>query len=153
MRASDAERAVITQRLNLALNEGRLDLDEYDRRISAAYAAKTRADLAPLVSDLPAPVIDTSAAAVAERRAAARREWREEVRNWAGVSVILVAIWAVTSFASGGLIFFWPMFPIGIWGAVLVSQLITGEADKGKNKGKGKKHGHGNPHRQREVED
>lgn len=125
IRASDAERAVITERLNQALGEGRLDLTEYDRRVSAAYRATTRADLAPLVADLPEPQAAAPVAARPQKPSLTTKEWRDEVRAWAGVSIILVAIWVVSSVASGDLTFFWPMFPMGIWGAVLISKLIS----------------------------
>ncbi len=54
MRASDADREAVVSRLQTALGEGRLDLDEFGRRAEAAYAAVTRAELDVLVSDLPA---------------------------------------------------------------------------------------------------
>ena len=53
VRASDRERQDVVDRLHRALGEGRLDLDETDARVAAAYAARTREDLVPLVADLP----------------------------------------------------------------------------------------------------
>ncbi|MGY1602498.1 DUF1707 domain-containing protein [Geodermatophilus sp. SYSU D00815] len=55
LRASDADRQAAVDRLQAALGEGRLDVDEFGERAAAAYAAVTVADLAPLVADLPAP--------------------------------------------------------------------------------------------------
>jgi hypothetical protein len=52
-RASDAEREAVVARLRDATGEGRLSVDELDERIDAAYAATTRAELAPLTADLP----------------------------------------------------------------------------------------------------
>lgn len=54
MRISDAERDQVSEILREAAGEGRLDLQELDERISAVYAAKTYADLEPIVADLPA---------------------------------------------------------------------------------------------------
>lgn len=54
VRASDAEREELVARLQRALGEGRLDLDEFGQRAAAAYAAVTTAELAELVADLPA---------------------------------------------------------------------------------------------------
>lgn len=53
MRASDAEREDTIARLHQALAEGRLDLAETDERVAAAYAARYRDELPPLLADLP----------------------------------------------------------------------------------------------------
>jgi hypothetical protein len=53
IRASDADRNATVVRLQRALGEGRLDLDEFSERAGAAYEAVTTAELAPLVADLP----------------------------------------------------------------------------------------------------
>jgi hypothetical protein len=53
-RASDAEREAVVVRLRDAGAEGRLTIEELAERIDAAYAARTRAELEPLVADLPA---------------------------------------------------------------------------------------------------
>ena len=53
VRASDADREAIVTRLQTAVGEGRLDLDEFGQRADAAYAAVTRAELDLLVADLP----------------------------------------------------------------------------------------------------
>ncbi|HEU0237870.1 MAG TPA: DUF1707 domain-containing protein [Micromonosporaceae bacterium] len=54
LRVSDAERDAIVVRLNEATSEGRLTLEEFSDRASAALAARTQADLDTLVADLPA---------------------------------------------------------------------------------------------------
>lgn len=54
VRASDGDREALVARLQQALAEGRLDLDEFGQRAGAAYAAVTTAELAALVADLPA---------------------------------------------------------------------------------------------------
>jgi hypothetical protein len=53
VRASDAERDRVVERLRRALSQGRLTLEEYDSRVAAAYQAKTRGELAVLTRDLP----------------------------------------------------------------------------------------------------
>ncbi|MCW2699317.1 MAG: hypothetical protein JWQ45_852 [Blastococcus sp.] len=55
LRVSDSERQAAVDRLCRAHDEGRLDLDEYDRRLAAAYGAVTYADLDQLFTDLPGP--------------------------------------------------------------------------------------------------
>jgi hypothetical protein len=54
LRASDGERDVAVGRLNQAVGEGRLTMDEFSERVELAYAARTRGDLDPLLRDLPA---------------------------------------------------------------------------------------------------
>jgi hypothetical protein len=54
VRASDAEREAVVGRLNQAVGEGRLTMDEFSQRLGLAYAARTRGDLDPLLRDLPA---------------------------------------------------------------------------------------------------
>lgn len=53
MRVSDAERDRVAEVLREAVAEGRLGLDELDERLTGVYAARTYADFAPLVVDLP----------------------------------------------------------------------------------------------------
>ena len=53
VRASDAEREAAIDRLRDAAGEGRLTLEELADRIEGADGARTRADLASLVADLP----------------------------------------------------------------------------------------------------
>ncbi|MFI0418409.1 DUF1707 domain-containing protein [Spongiactinospora sp. 9N601] len=54
MRASDAEREAVVDRLKTASVEGRLTLGELTERTEAAYTATTRAELDAIMSDLPA---------------------------------------------------------------------------------------------------
>jgi hypothetical protein len=53
LRASDDERAAVSDALTRHHLAGRLDIDEYTERLELAYGAKTRGDLAPLLVDLP----------------------------------------------------------------------------------------------------
>ena len=53
IRVSDAERTATVSRLQAALVEGRLDLDETDERVTAAFAARYDEDLQVLLADLP----------------------------------------------------------------------------------------------------
>jgi hypothetical protein len=54
-RAADADRAPIFDRLRQAVDEGRLDLVEYDQRLRAAETAQTLQELDRVVADLPVP--------------------------------------------------------------------------------------------------
>jgi hypothetical protein len=53
LRATDADRDRVVQILRVAAEEGALTVDELEERLSAAFAAVTRADLVRLVDDLP----------------------------------------------------------------------------------------------------
>ena len=54
LRISDADRHQVAEVLRQAAGEGRIDLDELDQRLEAAYAAKTYGELVPITVDLPA---------------------------------------------------------------------------------------------------
>ncbi|MGH3159009.1 MAG: DUF1707 SHOCT-like domain-containing protein [Streptosporangiaceae bacterium] len=56
MRASDSDREKVVEVLGSAYTEGRLSLDEFDDRTTAAYAAKTWGELRTLTGDLPVGV-------------------------------------------------------------------------------------------------
>jgi hypothetical protein len=53
MRISDADRDQAASVLSHALAEGRLTPQEHSERLDAIFAAKTQADITPLISDLP----------------------------------------------------------------------------------------------------
>ena len=54
LRVSDADRHQVAELLRVAAGEGRLDIEELEERLEAAYAAKTYGDLVPITADLPA---------------------------------------------------------------------------------------------------
>ncbi|MET8528804.1 DUF1707 domain-containing protein [Micromonospora sp. NPDC005172] len=143
MRAADADRETVAERLRVALNEGRLDLHEYDERLQRAFAARTYGELDALLTDLP-PVMpkqrsaleavpaagvpvgspDEPAAGVV-RRVTAR--WLAEVwLPYLRVIAVVVTVWAVTSLLSGELLYFWPVWVAGPWGAVLAIRTVAG---------------------------
>ncbi len=147
MRASDRDREAVAERLRAALEEGRLDLAEYDDRLRQAYGAVVRADLVPLTSDLPEPQAPEPPDAEVVKRNKAKAKRAKEWRDWAGTAFILVGIWGVISLAVGEAIFFWPIFPVGIWAVVLLAGMLfgdeedeDGESDEGKENGKGCSH-------------
>lgn len=53
MRASDADREGVAQRLHDALSEGRITMQELEQRLDTVYAAKTLGELDPVIADLP----------------------------------------------------------------------------------------------------
>ena len=96
--ASDPERERVAEALREHAAAGRLEPDELDERLGAAYAARRRADLLPLLADLPAP---------AAPRPPARRHPLPSLVPVVALAVVLIAIWALTG---GG--YFWPVWPI-----------------------------------------
>jgi len=54
LRASDADRDRAASVVNEALAEGRLTAQEHSERLDSIYAAKTHAEIVPLIEDLPA---------------------------------------------------------------------------------------------------
>ncbi|WP_232521171.1 DUF1707 domain-containing protein [Micromonospora phaseoli] len=137
MRAADSDRQAVAERLRVALDEGRLDLHEYDERLQRAYAARTYAELDDLVADLPAPAgavaVPGQAGAPAPASSDGGRQvtvrWLAEVwEPWLKTVGIVVAIWAVTSLAVGDAQYFWPGWVAGPWGAVLLVRSVTGLA-------------------------
>jgi hypothetical protein len=75
IRASDGERDAIVQRLSLAVSEGRLTLEEHIARVDAALVATTRAELEPVVADLPVTVPSAVEPAPVPEKQTARRRW------------------------------------------------------------------------------
>lgn len=160
MRASDADRAVVTDVLSEAYAQGQIDPDELDERIESAGKLKTLDEIPALIDDLVAAEADNDAGGDVEGGelddasraralsrlsgeripitpeqidAAAQRYYKDRVRNallgmFAGPVGITLAIWAFTSFASGRLIFFWPIFVIlpMLFGAI--SQIANKES-------------------------
>src|SRR3954466_13824799 len=103
MRAGDGDRKQVADQLKTALDEGRLDLGEYDERIQRTYAAKTFRDLDGLLDDLPGTVpvqqsqVQPAAAAEVPGSTAKQRSTGNQVAHWvgpyAGVILVCVVIW------------------------------------------------------------
>lgn len=55
LRASDADRDQVAERLRMAAAEGRLTADELSERLDAAFRARTYGELGALLADLPSP--------------------------------------------------------------------------------------------------
>jgi hypothetical protein len=106
IRTSDQEREKIAEILRAAMAEGRLNLEEGEERLAAAYAAKFRDDLRPLTADLP----DGGRRALAdtpEARQATRRHLSRHAGFVVFVGLVLTGIWALSH-----AIFFWPAIPL-----------------------------------------
>jgi hypothetical protein len=118
MRAGDSDRKSVAEQLKTALDEGRLDLGEYDDRLQRTYAAKTYADLDGLLDDLPGTVPVSKSriqpAAGAEPVRQPSPSPGRQIAQWAGpyggVILVCVLIWLITSLSAGHLTYFWPVW-------------------------------------------
>jgi DUF1707 SHOCT-like domain len=110
VRASDADREQLISELNEHSVAGRLDTDELERRVSAAYEARTTGELDALRSDLPTPSRQV-ALAHAERRRQLTRRMVQESGGSLGAFVVCTVIWAVSG-ASGQ---FWPVWVLVVF--------------------------------------
>jgi hypothetical protein len=143
MRASDADRQQVVERLRSALDEGRLKMDEYLERMEHAYEAVTYGDLVPLYRDLPearpvakhpeapqpAPSRGGRQAEVTRRGAFAGLPTPLRVlwAIWLTVVSINVVIWVLVSATTAHLVYPWPLWVAGPWGAALLglSAVVT----------------------------
>ena len=69
LRISDDDRHRVAEVLREAAGEGRIDLEELDERLEAAYGAKVYADLVPILADLPNAQLPAVRAAASVARA------------------------------------------------------------------------------------
>jgi hypothetical protein len=133
LRAADADRAAVATVLGRHMSAGRLTMDEYDERLARAYAAKTYGELDEITADLPAAELaPRPAPAPAASPACAPGGWDADPhswRSWVTTSLVVLVIWAVTSLATWELLYFWPVWVIGPWGAVLLAQTLTRRGD------------------------
>lgn len=107
IRVSDADRERVVEELHEHTVAGRLTSEEYEERLEAVYAARTRADLDALRTDLPVSTVAARAALV-ERKSHLRRRLAQEAGGGATASLVCVAIW-IASGATGA---FWPIWVI-----------------------------------------
>jgi hypothetical protein len=94
VRASDAERERVAEELRGHHLEGRLTADEFDERVGAAYASRTRGDLEALLIDLPA----SGGAPLAAPRTGPKPAWPVALAVGAGllgIGVLGGVPWAV----------------------------------------------------------
>jgi len=146
MRASDADRQEAIERLRTALDEGRLKMDEYLERMGLASEAVTYGDLAPLYADLPqtgsvarpGPAAPPAAPRAAYPRAApqaaavSRRGFaglpaplKVLWTIWGAIVSVNLVVWVLVSATTAHLIYPWPLWVAGPWGAVLLAVSVS----------------------------
>ena len=155
MRASDADRERLVEQLREHHAAGRLTLDEFEERMRKAYESRTYGDLRTLTRDLPVDlaqlniqnaarqhphrgVVEVGGLNVtipqirigadrAGRIARRRNPVAASVSSWLALSVLLTGIWLISNISSGGgWTDFWPIWPIGITGLLMLTRGIRG---------------------------
>jgi hypothetical protein len=111
LRASDADREAVAERLRHAAVEGRLDADELEQRLHTAFRARTYGELDGLLADLPAPRLPRE-----RPRGAARTAFVVALR----VAAVLALLTAGVAFAA--VAFVWVVMWLVIWFAISSSR-------------------------------
>lgn len=112
IRAGDREREKTANQLGSALAQGYLDMNEYETRLQAAFAAHTTAELRVLVADLPLAQLRRNDPRRQEaRRAAARRSVQIHLAGYLAMVVIVLTVWLAVGLTAGAW-YFWPIWPI-----------------------------------------
>ena len=108
LRVSDQQREVAAAQLRDHFAAGRITEDELSERVQAAYSARTDAQLAALLADLPGLPVSPQQrkAELAERRTQLRRRLIQETGGGVALFVVCTVIWAASG-ASGQ---FWPIW-------------------------------------------
>ncbi|GIH95234.1 DUF1707 domain-containing protein [Planobispora siamensis] len=128
VRASDRDRDAAAERLQLAVEEGCLNLGEFDERVGLAYRSVTQGELADLVADLP----ENRRRSPQSPSPAGLPRWLKLVwTGWAVVFAVNVAVWVAVSVAQACPADFWPkgMLPPALILAVVTAGAIRRRRD------------------------
>ncbi|MBB6350119.1 DUF1707 SHOCT-like domain-containing protein [Nonomuraea muscovyensis] len=126
MRAGDRDREVAIESLRAAFEEGRLDLAEFDARLSRASTAGTFGELERLVGDLPATPAQGAASRSVPRRAERPPRPRPAgatnvLRGGFAVVFLNFSVWLVLAVNQGfDRVHPWWIWVAAGWGAVLL---------------------------------
>jgi hypothetical protein len=105
VRASDAERERVADRLRENAGDGRITPDELAERLDVVYSARTVGELDTVLHDLPG---DSPVPELVRRRAIARQALLHRAGGVLITDALVVGIWAATG--AGGS--FWPLWVI-----------------------------------------
>jgi hypothetical protein len=124
LRASDADRDRVAAVLRQHCSAGRLTFEELSERLGQVYEARTLDQLFALTNDMPDPEPHPQLGEYLPRLRptvpARRRALAVDAATYAVISAVLVTVWAVTG---GG--YFWPMWLIIVWGALLAVHAVS----------------------------
>jgi hypothetical protein len=108
LKASDADREQIAERLRKATAEGRLLAEELEQRLGAAFSARTYGELDAVVSDLPGERLD--------------RHRRPQLRSWVAPAVglaiaipLALVVIAAVLFIITGVLTAWMLWAVVGW--------------------------------------
>lgn len=114
MRVSDVERNQVQERLRQAHDVGQIDLGEFDERVQAVWAAKTRGDLVRATADLPLVTSPQPAGKQVGRRVFSDTGGGTTMRVltivWASITAVNLLVWFLLALTTGHLIYPWPVW-------------------------------------------
>ncbi len=145
LRAADVDRAFVADLLKKAVDEGRLSLSEFDERLQQTYESRTYGDLDKVIGDLPrpsrrsmmvpAPPVSPVPTGWAPKEPQRGASWLFYAwRAWAIAVAVNVVIWILVSLTNAELVYPWPLWVAGPWGAVLAVSTIFNR-DRGDPRG------------------
>lgn len=106
-RIGNPERNALTEILRSAVDQGYIDLDEYEKRVDVLMAAKTVGEVETVLQDLPAyqKILDAQ-----EPDKPGQPDWVKWL--WFGISIpigINLGVWLILFFTIGP-VYFWPVW-------------------------------------------
>jgi hypothetical protein len=125
LRVSDVERAAVQERLRRAHGVGQLDLTEFDDRVRAVWAARTRRELARVTADLPTPPPEPARPGVFGATAGGVT-MRVLTIIWSAAVAVNLVIWGILALTTGEAVHPWWLWVAGPPGAVLAVLYAAG---------------------------
>jgi hypothetical protein len=125
LRVSDAERSAVQERLHRGVAAGQLDLHEFDARVQAVWAARTRGELIRVTADLPEPPPPPGRRTVFSDTDGGTA-MRVLTIIWACIVAINLAAWAAVSLANQEFVHPWWLYVAAPPGAVLAVLYAAG---------------------------
>lgn len=119
MRVSDAERGQVQDRLHRAHADGQLDLTEFDDRVRAVWAARTRGELERLSADLP-PAVPEQGRRPAFSSTGGGVAMRVLTIVWASLLAVNLVIWGLVVLVAGEAVHPWWIWVAGPGAALAV---------------------------------
>ena len=130
IRAGDADREEVIERLRIHVTDGHLSMDEFEDRVALVWMARTFGDLDRVTDDLPVPATTQppsprrpSGPPVRHRPPRDEGSTGKAAATFAVISLFLIVIWLMTSgFGS----YFWPIWPMMGFGLVIGLKAVNG---------------------------